>query len=280
MPERADRWGDFGAKRGESPAGLAIVSRMRSVRKVGMWVLLAQVAWSLPTAIFMWFLWLDSNEPDTSSACSVGGVCSSGTTAYFVMTLCFGGVALVALAIMGVLALRWRGQARTRARLLTIGMRTPGLLVDMRPTNTRINDQQVLKLIFESRATGRSIQVAERSMTPLPIGTPVTIVYDPADPSRAVLAEDIETILSAARNAADQARQAWVNAMFAQPQPQPQPASGGISAIRDAVANNLETALAELRAQVETGQITQAEYDHQRQMWLHLLETRTDQPLT
>jgi hypothetical protein len=254
-----------------------------------MWILLAQVAWSLPTATFLWFLWLDSNEPDVSSACTIGGVCSSGITAYFVMTLCFGGVALVALAIMAVLGLRWRRQARTRARLLAAGTRTPGLLVDIRPTNTRINDQQVLKLIFESRATGRSIQVAERSMTPLPIGTPVTIVYDPADPSRAVLAEDIETVISAARNTADQARQAWVNAMFAQsqsqqpfaqPQPPPQPASGGISAMRDAVANNLETALAELRTQVETGQITQAEYDRQREMWLHLLETRTDQPLT
>jgi hypothetical protein len=131
-------------------------------------------------------------------------------------------------------------------------------------------------------------------MTPLPIGTQTTIAYDHTDPTRAVLVEDIEALTANIQQHHVHVQQVHVNAMFAQQpfaqrpfaQPAPQPAAeqpaeeGGLTAMRDAVARNLETALDELRQQVETGRITQAEYDEQRDQWMRLIETRTDRPLS
>jgi uncharacterized protein DUF3592 len=251
----------------------------RSARKVLVIVLLVQVAWSLPLAVVMGNLWLTTDEPNRSYACSDGGTCYSGPTTYLIMTLVFGGIAVAVLVAMGVMLTRWRRRAGLRAHLLANGVRVPALLVDVVPTNTEINDRRLYKLVFESRSTGRPLRVVERSLALLPIGTPTTIVHDPADPSRAVLVEDVESLTADAHQHVARAHQAHVDAMFAQQSAAPAPEQTGLGAMRDAVARNLETALAELRQQVETGQLTQAAYEQQRDQWMRLLETRSDRPL-
>jgi hypothetical protein len=250
----------------------------RAARKVLVVVLFVQVAWSLPLAVFMGYLWRTTDEPDRSYACSDGGTCYSGPTTYLILMVVFGGVALVALLIVATMTARWRRRAGLHAHLLAHGLRTPALLVETMPTNTRINGRRVHRLVFESRATGRPIRVVERSMTPLPVGTPATVAYDHTDPSRAVLVEDVEALTANAQQHHLHLRQSHVDALFVE-QTQRPGGHSGLAAMRDAVATNLEAALAELRQQVDSGRLTEAEYEQQRDQWMRLLETRTDRPL-
>jgi len=246
----------------------------RAARRIIGWVLLLQVAWSLPLAVFMGYKWRTETGPDVSYPCDDGGTCYSGPTTFLILTLVFGGIALAVLLVWAALVVRWRRRAAVRTQLMASGLRTPALLVESRATGTSINNRVVQAHTFESRATGRVIRVVERSVAHLPIGTRATIAYDAVDPTRAALVDDVEHLATAAHLDWDKLRRTRTDAMFARPAP------AGLTAMRDAVASNLETALAELRAEVAAGRLTEQEYEEQRAQWLRLLETRTDQPLT
>jgi uncharacterized membrane protein len=254
----------------------------RIARRITLLVLLIQVAWSLPLAVIMAYAWLTSDGPDTSYPCRRGGTCYSGPTVYLILMLVFGTVALVTITIATTVIVRARRRAALRKRLLATGVRARALLVDVQPTSVRINGRRVHRLMFEARPDGRSVRVTERSTMWLPIGTETSIAYDPVEPSRAVLGEDIEKIAAAERAAADRARRSHVDAMFAaQDHARADEATpSALNAMRDAVAANLEGALAELRGQFERGELTEAEYEERRTQWMRLLETRTDEPLT
>jgi len=159
-----------------------------------MLVLAVQVAWALPAAVWMGYLWRTTDEVDRSYPCRGGATCHSGPTTYFILMLAFGAVALVLLIVLAVLATRWRRRDELRASLVATGLRVPAVLVEFAGTNTRINNRPVYRATFESRTAGVPIRVTERTTTMLRPGTRVTIVYDPADPSRAALAQDIETL--------------------------------------------------------------------------------------
>jgi len=254
----------------------------RSGRRIIGWVLLLQVAWSLPLALFMAYKWRTETGPDVSYPCSDGGTCYSGPTTFMILTLVFGGIGVAFLVVFVAMVSRWRRRSAERAELLASGLRTPALLVESRQTGTSINNRVVQALTFESRATGRVIRVVERTLAHLPIGTKATIAYDPVDPTRAVLADDVEKLATAGQLDWDRLQRTRVDAMFthpAEPVVHPTPESGLI-AMRDAVASNLERALVELRAEVAAGRLTEEQYELRRAQWLLLLETRTDQPLT
>ncbi|HET9142468.1 DUF3592 domain-containing protein [Actinophytocola sp.] len=166
----------------------------RFAQKIVLVVLAVQVAWSLPVAIWMGYLWRTTDEVDRSYACRGGATCYSGPTTYFILMLVFGAVALVMLIVLVVLATRWRRRSRRRTLLQATGLQVPGVLVRIITTNTRINGRRVYEATFESRTEGVPVRVVDRTTTMLRLGTQVTIVYDPADPSRAALAQDIETL--------------------------------------------------------------------------------------
>jgi len=246
----------------------------RAARRIIGWVLLLQVAWSLPLAVFMGYKWRTETGPDVSYPCDGGATCYSGPTTFLVLMLVFGGVALLLLLVWVALVVRWRRRAAARSQLIASGLRTPALLVESSATGTTINNRVVQAHTFESRATGRVIRAVEHSAAHLPIGTRATIAYDAVDPTRAAVVDDLEKLATAAHLDWDQLRRNQVDAMFTRPAP------AALTAMRDAVARNLETALAELRAEVAAGRLTEQEYAEQRAQWLRLLETRTDQPLT
>lgn len=230
---------------------------------------LVQVLWSGVAAVIVGVVWRNSaGEPDISYPCDDGGTCYSGPTSYLIMMLVFGGICLLFLVLIGVLTARWRAASARRARLVATGVRAPALLARIEGTGTRVNGRQVVKLVFEARPGGRVVQAVERSMTVLPIGTRATIAYDPADLTNAVVVEEVDALVDVAA----QADQAFVDGMFAKQQ--------GLSAVRDAVAQNIEAALAELRAKLNSGAITQDEHDQQRDLLMRMLEMPTDRPLT
>lgn len=175
-----------------------------------------------------------------------------------------------------MLTARWRAAARRRAQLIATGVRVPALLARAETTSTTVNDRPVAKLTFEARPGGRVVQAVERTTAALPLGTRATIAYDPADPTRAAVVEDVDALGAAAARQAEHAHRAAVDAMFARQQAGP----SGLSAVRDAVAQNLEAALAELRAKRDGGAITPAEFDRQRDVLMRMLELPTDRPLT
>ncbi|HEU5470187.1 MAG TPA: DUF3592 domain-containing protein [Actinophytocola sp.] len=168
----------------------------RSARKVIVWVLVAQVAWMLPAALYLGFLWRTTDEVDRSYPCRGGATCYSGPTTYLVLMLVFGGLGVAMAVGVGWLAVRWRRRSVERDRLVAEGLRIPAQLVGVAGTNTRINGRRVYRLTFESRALDRPVRVVERATAPPVIGLRATIAYDPAAPRRAVLVEDVEELIS------------------------------------------------------------------------------------
>lgn len=106
----------------------------------------------------------------------------------------FGGGALAVLAVLLCFMLVWQRSDARRDALLATGVRVPALLVSSRATGTRINDRVVQAHTFEHRDAGRVVRAVAKAFTHLPVGTEATIAYDRADPSKAVVVEDLDQV--------------------------------------------------------------------------------------
>jgi hypothetical protein len=142
---------------------------MRVVRRVITITLLVQVAWMAPIAVALGLLL------DTAFLYAFGG----GALAVLVVWLCF--------------MLAWQRTDARRDSLLSTGARVPALLVSSRATNSRINNRTVMAHTFESRSGGRVIRARTKAFSHFPPGIEATIAYDPADPSNAVVVEDLDS---------------------------------------------------------------------------------------
>lgn len=147
---------------------------MRAGRRIIVVVLLVQVAWSLPLGVALSFL-----DP--------------------VFLPAFGAVALAVLAVLLVFMLRWQRADARREALLTSGTRVPALLVSSRPTNRRINGRVLRAHTFEARSVGRVVRAEATAFAHLPVGTGATIAYDPVEPARAAVVEDLDETATAGR---------------------------------------------------------------------------------
>jgi len=141
---------------------------MRAARRIVTIVLLAQVAWTAPLGLVL-------------------GIALDGS-----FLLAFGGAALAFLVVLLSFLLVWQRADARREELLSRGTRALGALVSSRPTGTRINNRRVLAHTFECHEAGRRIHAVARAFRHLPLGAEATIAYDPAEPSRAVVVEDLD----------------------------------------------------------------------------------------
>jgi hypothetical protein len=146
---------------------------MRATRRIVSIVLLVQVAWAVPLGLVLGLL-LD-----------------------WVYAFVFCGAALAVLVVWLCFMLVWQRRDGRREDLLTRGARTPALLVDSRPTTTRINNRTLLVHTFEARTDGRVIHAETKAFTHLPIGTEATIAYDTTDPAQAAVVEDLDEVVAA-----------------------------------------------------------------------------------
>lgn len=81
---------------------------------------------------------------------------------------------------------------RKARRLLECGQLAEGILKSKEPTNTQINKQRVYKLTFDFTASdGRTYQATSRTHEPAKLEDEASeqIIYDPADPARALLVD-------------------------------------------------------------------------------------------
>jgi hypothetical protein len=88
----------------------------------------------------------------------------------------------------------WQRSDARREALLTTGVRVRALLVSSRPTGTRVNHRVVQAHTFEHRDAGRVVRAVAKAFTHLPVGAEATIAYDRADPSKAVVVEDLDQV--------------------------------------------------------------------------------------
>ncbi|MDT8912732.1 DUF3592 domain-containing protein [Amycolatopsis sp. PS_44_ISF1] len=235
----------------------------RSARWILVVVLLVQVVWSAPLALVFGRAYRSTPEPGL-----------------LVAAIAFGLVAVAVLVVTAVLAGRWRSAARTRRRLLETGLRVPALLVGVAFTGTRVNGRAVRKLTFESRSTGTPIRAVERTTAALPEGTPATLAYDPADPAKAVVADDLTALAAELAGRAEGRRQAWIDEMFREQGKRTSSRGASVfttttvhvsgadgvasdlaAHIQEASAHGLGTALDQLRAMVGDGRLTQQQFD-------------------
>lgn len=114
-----------------------------------------------------------------------------GFTVGTVFLLANAGVALVLAGVWSVFRLGWWRTDERRRRLLVSGIRVRASLVSSRPTHTKVNDRRVLAHTFESRSAGRVIRAVVLCLDDLPVGTEATIAYDPVNPARATVVEDL-----------------------------------------------------------------------------------------
>lgn len=101
-------------------------------------------------------------------------------------------ISLVALALLLVFLLRWQRADARRDALLAGGTRVTARLIASRATATRIRNRTVQAHTFEAHADGRTIRVEARAFAHLPVGTAVTIAYDPVDPGNATVVDDLD----------------------------------------------------------------------------------------
>lgn len=137
---------------------------MRATRRVVIGVLLVQVGWMAVAAAVLGFV---------KPALSVG----------------FGAGALAVLAVLLGFVVVWQRADARRESLLRTGTRAPAALVSSRPTNVKINNRRIMVHTFESDAGVRAVA---RAFVHLPVGTRGTVAYDPNDPSRAVVVEELD----------------------------------------------------------------------------------------
>jgi hypothetical protein len=94
----------------------------------------------------------------------------------------------LALALLGIV------KGLRRARLLRVGRPAFGRLVDKQPTNVKINNRPVMKLVFEFKdEKGATHRAEARSHVPekLEDDADEPLVYDPANPSQAQLLDEL-----------------------------------------------------------------------------------------
>lgn len=138
--------------------------------------------------------WLEPNtlvnveyRPDDPSRSRIAGLRSAtfGPAAAFVVIFPLAGLVLLGLA--------WPRTWLAR-RLLRTGEIGAATLVKKEPTNTRVNGRPVYRLTFEGRtADGRPFQVAESTWRPerLEDDREERVLYDPNNPARAVLLDNL-----------------------------------------------------------------------------------------
>lgn len=239
----------------------------RSARITIVLVILLQVAWSLPLALVMGSKWLTTDEPDVSYRCGTA-TCYSGEGSWRLMALLFGGISVIATTILLLVLTSWARTAARRRQLLETGLQVPGLLVDIEATGTRINGRPVRKYVFESRVVSPPVRVTQKGMAELPMGARVTLAYDPADPTRAILVETMDELHELAVGRMHEERQRAVDAMFAAERDAPR--AGDLS-------DDLYLADARLRQLVADGQLTEQQYQEQLEQLRRLAEL-TRQP--
>lgn len=79
-------------------------------RRAVLFSVAVQIVWSAPLALFFGYKWLARDEADASWECrtrnSYDATCYSGETTNMVLTLVFGGIAVLAVVILLVLLVR------------------------------------------------------------------------------------------------------------------------------------------------------------------------------
>lgn len=239
----------------------------RSARVTIVLVILLQVAWSLPLALVMGGKWLTTDEPDVSYGCGTA-TCYSGEGTWRLMALLFGGISVIATIILLLVLTSWGRTAARRRRLLETGLQVPGLLVDIEATGTRINGRPVCRYVFESRVVSPPVRATQKGMAALPVGTRVTLAYDPTDPARAILVETMDELRETAVARMHEEQRRTVDAMFAADRHAPR--AGDLS-------DDVYLADARLRQLVADGRLTEQQYQEQLEQLRRLAEL-TRQP--
>ena len=138
--------------------------------------------------------WLEPNtlvqveyRPDDPSRSRIVGLRSAlfGEAAAFVIIFPAAGLVLLGLA--------WP-RAWKAWRLLRSGEAGTATLINKQPTGARVNGRPVFRLTFEGRtADGRPFQISESSWRPerLEDDRAERVLYDPANPARAVLFDNL-----------------------------------------------------------------------------------------
>lgn len=77
--------------------------------------------------------------------------------------------------------------ALRKRRLLSHGMLATGKVLSVDGTGTRLNNRQVLAIRYTFSGPQGSVEGTMKSFVARPVGTAVTVLYDPNDPSRSCL---------------------------------------------------------------------------------------------
>ncbi|MBG0829196.1 hypothetical protein HS041_15610 [Planomonospora sp. ID67723] len=140
----------------------------------------AHIAW-LPIGLFFVIGELTGN----------GIPMKSGSALTLGIVFCaFGVVAVVATV---VLALYFRMLDRRRRALLEYGLRVRAVVTGVTAAPSRINGRQLMRLHVSAPGVP-GLAFRQTTFDPVPEGTEVTVAYDPEEPGRGVIADDLRAL--------------------------------------------------------------------------------------
>ncbi|GAA3445458.1 DUF3592 domain-containing protein [Planomonospora venezuelensis] len=149
----------------------------------------AHIVW-LPIGLFFVIGELTGNEIPMKS----------GSALTLGIIFCSFGVAAVVATVVFALCLRMRD--RRRRALLEYGLRARAVVTEVSAMPSRINGRQLMKLHVSSPEVP-GLAFRQVTFHPVPEGTDVTVAYDPEEPGRGVVADDLRALARAGARACD-----------------------------------------------------------------------------
>jgi hypothetical protein len=153
-----------------------------------------QPLWALPMGGVLVWRWLAYDDENRRYVCTgppgTKATCFEGETTNMVLGLLYTAIGLTLLAVFVGLLVRWRRADRRHQALREQGRRTTAVVTRVTATSVILGGKRVYRVRGEV-PTVPGLMLDERTDHPLPLGTRLTVAYDPVNPTElAVVHED------------------------------------------------------------------------------------------
>jgi hypothetical protein len=165
-------------------------------RRQRKWMLIAlgvQPLWALPVGGVLVWRWLAYDDENRRYVCTgqpgVTATCFEGDTTNMVLGLLYSTIGVTLLAVLVGMLVRWRRADRRQEALRERGRRTTAVITRVTATSVILGGKRVYRVRGEV-PTVPGLMLDERTDHPLPLGTRLTVAYDPANPTELAVVDE------------------------------------------------------------------------------------------
>ena len=152
-----------------------------------------QPLWALPVGGVLVWRWLAYDDENRRYACQgrpgETATCFEGETTNMVLGLLYSTIGLTLLAVFVCMVVRWRRADRRHQALRERGRRTTAVVTRVTATSVILGGKRVYRVRGEV-PTVPGLMLDERTDHPRPLGTRLTVAYDPANPIELAIVDE------------------------------------------------------------------------------------------